>query len=59
MKENCDFRLEFPNDEKFHCMAYSQAIRFDGKLWAHYPICNPKDCPYLHPELIKDAVLIF
>lgn len=37
------------------CMLYSKTKRADGLHWAHYPECEPENCPKLHPELLDDA----
>lgn len=53
----CKYQLKFPSDESTHCMAYSWSKRPDGRHWAHYPCCDPANCPIRHPELLEGAVL--
>ena len=59
--ESCKYQMFFssnlsPND-KILCGAYSKTRLSNGKIWAHYPVCENKNCPLLHPELLEDAIL--
>ena len=55
--ENCKHKLCNPLENKFLCGAYSKTRLPNGKIWAHYPVCENKNCPLLHPELLGDAIL--
>ncbi|MCQ2077785.1 MAG: hypothetical protein MJZ20_12300 [Bacteroidaceae bacterium] len=44
-------------DEKSRCNMYYVSIRKDKKVWAHFPECASKNCPILHPELLKGATV--
>ena len=39
------------------CRAYSASKRPDGLHCAHYPDCKEENCPLVHPELLKGAIL--
>ena len=44
-------------DKKILCGAYHKSKRKDNRIWAHFPHCKNEDCPIMHPELLKGAVL--
>lgn len=34
---------------------YYETEREDRKIWAHFPLCEEKNCPIIHPELLSAA----
>ena len=54
--ERCEYRLEIPN-VGICCGAYSKSKRTDGLHWSHYPLCENKNCPLMHPNLLEGAEL--
>ena len=54
---SCLYKLPFP-DGTIHCDAYYSS-ECGGKKhwWAHFPVCNDKNCPIKHPELLQGAKL--
>jgi hypothetical protein len=61
-RENCQYCMEIPmlanpRRSNIHCGAYSASKRKDGLHWGHYPYCKIENCPVVHPELLKGAVL--
>ena len=53
---DCAYKFEIPNIGMC-CQAYSKSTRPDGLHWAHYPLCEGKNCPKLYPHLLEDAKL--
>lgn len=56
-KSDCNYAQVFPDDNKYHCIAYSYSKREDGLHRGHYPYCGDDVCPVKHPELLEGAVL--
>lgn len=55
---HCEYKFEIP-DVGICCGAYHKSTRRDGKQWAHYPCCEAKNCPLIHPDLLGEAELVF
>jgi len=53
---HCEYSFEIPKIG-ICCGAYGESKRPDGRHWAHYPFCEEKDCPLIHPELLDGAEL--
>lgn len=59
--ESCKHQMPFPSNSPFNgkllCSVYSKHRLPNGNIWAHYPVCEDKNCPLLHPGLLEDAIL--
>lgn len=55
--ESCKHQMPIPSNDEILCGIYSKYKLPNGKIWAHYPVCEDKNCPLLHPELLGDAIL--
>lgn len=55
--ESCKYQMSIPSNDEILCCIYSKYRLPNGKIWAHYPVCENKNCPLLHPELLGDAIL--
>ena len=64
----CKYKLIVPAVPTIHvcqgaqtlCGAYSESTPPKGarwKHWAHYPLCEERNCPLKHPELLDGATL--
>ena len=53
---HCEYSFEIPKIG-ICCGAYGESKRPDGRHWAHYPFCEEKYCPLIHPELLEGAEL--
>ena len=55
MKVICPYSDSFLSFDPVLCMLYSN-FKIDGKSWAHFPSCDKKNCPFLHPELLGNMI---
>lgn len=44
-------------DDKSRCNMYFISKRKDGQVWTYFPECASKNCPILHIELLKGAIV--
>lgn len=55
--ESCKHQMSIPSNDEILCGIYNKYRLSNGKIWAHYPVYENKNCPLLHPELLGDAIL--
>lgn len=55
--ESCKHQMSISSNDEILCGIYSEHRLPNGKIWAHYPVCENKNCPLLHPELLEDTIL--
>lgn len=54
--ENCKWHIELPG-HGICCDAYYHARDEQGGRYANFPVCECRNCPLKHPELLKGYVI--